>query len=51
MDGRTEDDSDTQLVLMAVAVVVAIGGLIYDGLRDGKDPNCLGCTSRLLPAA
>ena len=42
MDGRTRKIQILSWVLMAVAVVAAIGGLIYDGLRDGEDPNLSG---------
>lgn len=42
MDGRTRAIQVLSWVLLAVAVVAIVGGLIYDGLRDGEDPNLSG---------
>jgi hypothetical protein len=42
MDGRTRAIQVLSWVLLAIAVVAVVGGVIYDGLRDGEDPDLSG---------
>jgi hypothetical protein len=39
MSDRRRLLSTLSFVLLGVTVVILVGGLIYDGTKDGEDPN------------